>query len=162
MSSQEVSSQPFRWHYADFDDGNFQIRGRTLFFVVVLFSIIIVFTLLFIYARWICRFSHPPPPAATSAPHVGRDPASVAAPQGLDLATINNMPIVLYKNSSAAAGKFTEAECCICLGIFGEKEKVKLLPQCSHCFHSECVDKWLTAQSSCPLCRAPLQVDSPV
>ncbi|KAI3470902.1 hypothetical protein Pfo_027565 [Paulownia fortunei] len=159
MSSQEVSSQPFRWHYAEFDDSDFQIRGRTLFFIVVLFSVILVVTLLFIYTRWVCRVSPPPPPASTPAAHLTQDPSP---PRGLDLATVNNMPILLFQNFAAVAGNFSEAECCICLGVFGDKEIVKVLPECRHCFHSECVDKWLTAQSSCPLCRASLRVDSPV
>ncbi|KAK6145532.1 hypothetical protein DH2020_022352 [Rehmannia glutinosa] len=91
---------------------------------------------------------------------LGAGPA--AARGGLDLATINNMPIVVYRSLAAAAGNFSEAECCICLGIFGDKEIVKVMPDCRHWFHSECVDKWLAAQSSCPICRAPLRVDSPV
>ncbi|KAL0303879.1 UNVERIFIED_CONTAM: RING-H2 finger protein ATL66 [Sesamum radiatum] len=66
MSYQQESSQPFRWHYAEFDDSNFQIRGRTLFFIIVLFSVILLVALLFLYARWVCRFDPPPPPSATS------------------------------------------------------------------------------------------------
>ncbi|EXB29971.1 RING-H2 finger protein ATL66 [Morus notabilis] len=54
------------------------------------------------------------------------------------------------------------AECSICLGVFEDGEKVKVLPGCSHCYHPECVDRWLSAQPSCPLCRASLRVDSPV
>ncbi|KAL3653462.1 hypothetical protein CASFOL_003143 [Castilleja foliolosa] len=153
------TSQPFRWHYAELDDGDFQVRGRTLFFIAALFSAVILIVFLFLYARWVCRFGpypHPPPPplqidssAAARPPHAPR--------RGLDAATINSLPIVLHKSSVPG-----ESECCICLGIFGDGEKVKVLPQCQHFFHSECVDKWLTTQSSCPLCRVSLRVDSPV
>ncbi|KAI3458520.1 hypothetical protein Pfo_015183 [Paulownia fortunei] len=160
MSYQQESSQPFRWHYAEFDDTNFQIRGRTLFFIVVLFSVILLVALLFLYARWVCRFGPPPPPTSTSAAQLAHAPPP--QPRGLDPATINSLPIVMHKNSASGAGNLSEAECCICLGIFGDGDKVKVLPQCDHCFHSECVDKWLTTQSSCPLCRASLRVDSPV
>ncbi|KAH6805583.1 hypothetical protein C2S51_030414 [Perilla frutescens var. frutescens] len=157
MSHQETS-QPFRWHYAEFDDSNFQIRGRTLFFIVVLFSVILLVALLFLYARWVCRFDPPPPRIATSSSaQLAHSPR-----QGLDAASINSLPIVLHKNSIAGAGDFSDAECCICLGIFCDGDNVKVLPLCQHCFHSECVDKWLTTQSSCPLCRASLLVDSPV
>nr|KJB20415.1 hypothetical protein B456_003G147100 [Gossypium raimondii] len=41
-------------------------------------------------------------------------------------------------------------------GVFEEEEMVKVLPQCNHVYHSQCVDKWLGSQSSCPLCRACL------
>ncbi|GFQ04846.1 RING-H2 finger protein atl66 [Phtheirospermum japonicum] len=153
------ASQPFRWHYAEFDDGEFQIRGRTLFFIAALFSAIILVALLFLYARWVCRFGPypppPPPPLASDSSAAARPPH--APPRGLDAATISNLPIVLHKSSVSG-----ESECCICLGIFGDGDKVKVLPQCHHFFHSECVDKWLTTQSSCPLCRASLRVDSPV
>ncbi|XP_057788769.1 RING-H2 finger protein ATL66 [Salvia miltiorrhiza] len=154
MSSKaEAAAQPaFKWHYAEFDDSNFQIRGRTLFFIVVLFSVILLVALLFLYARWVCRFSPPPPPQPrTAAPH-----AALSRRQGLDAASISSIPIVLHRES------MSDGECCICLGIFGDDDKVKVLPRCRHCFHSECVDRWLTTQSSCPLCRASIRVDSPV
>lgn len=159
---QQESSQAFRWHYAEFDDSEFQIRGRTLFFIFVLFSVVILVALLFLYARWVCRFGPPPPPAAVQQlAHAPPD-----RPRGLDPATINSFPIVLHKSSASGAGDGTdgvsETECCICLGIFDDGDKVKMLPQCHHCFHSECVDKWLTTQPNCPLCRGSLRVDSPV
>ncbi|KAL8050164.1 hypothetical protein ABFX02_06G065800 [Erythranthe guttata] len=167
MAYEQETSQPFRWHYAEFDDSNFQIRGRTLFFILVLFSVIILVALLFLYARWVCR-SGPPPPltTSTSAAHLAAH-APPSRLRGLDPSAINSLPIVLHRINPAPGGGgggdyFTEAECCICLGIFVDGEKVKVLPECNHCFHSECVDKWLTTQSNCPLCRSSLRVDSPV
>ncbi|CAA0834418.1 RING-H2 finger protein ATL66 [Striga hermonthica] len=158
-SAAASSSQPFRWHYAEFDDSNFQIRGRTLFFVVALFSVILLVALLFLYARWVCRFPPLPPPPATPA-HSSL--TSHAPSKGLDAASISSLPIVLYRGGSDSGSGAGSVECCICLGVFGDGEKVKVLPGCGHCFHSECVDRWLTAQSSCPLCRDSLRVDSPV
>ncbi|XP_059666778.1 RING-H2 finger protein ATL66 [Cornus florida] len=154
MASQD--SQPFHWRYTEFDDRNFQIRGRTLFFIVVLFSIVLLITILFLYARWVCRIRHLPS-AATSAPH--RAHAPPAQPQGLDPATINSLPMTLHRSPSMA-GLREEPECCICLGVFQDGDKVKVLPECQHCYHSECVDKWLTARPNCPLCRASLRAHS--
>lgn len=43
--------------------------------------------------------------------------------------------------------------CTICLGAFGTGELVRKL-KCTHSFHCECIDVWLTGhRNSCPLCR---------
>ncbi|MCL7041579.1 hypothetical protein MKW94_016106 [Papaver nudicaule] len=41
--------------------------------------------------------------------------------------------------------------------MFEDEEKVKILPNCKHCYHPECVDAWLVTHSSCPLCRSSLE-----
>ncbi|CAH2036225.1 unnamed protein product [Thlaspi arvense] len=46
-----------------------------------------------------------------------------------------------------------DTECAICLSEFVSEERVKLLPTCHHGFHVKCIDKWLSAHSSCPTCR---------
>ncbi|OVA02747.1 zinc finger protein [Macleaya cordata] len=50
------------------------------------------------------------------------------------------------------------AQCSICLTTFKDEEKVKVLPDCNHSYHPECVDRWLITHSNCPLCRAFLRV----
>ncbi|KAL6326386.1 hypothetical protein AAG906_008248 [Vitis piasezkii] len=151
MSSQDTSH--LRWRYTEFDDQSFEIRGRTLFFIIVLFSFILIITLLFLYARWVCRYNRQVP--ATSV----RPAPTPPPPQGLDPAIISSLPIVLHQQSPSPAGSSIE-DCCICLGIFQEGDKVKILPQCHHYYHSECVDRWLGTHTSCPLCRASVRVHS--
>ncbi|XP_028792720.1 RING-H2 finger protein ATL66 [Neltuma alba] len=154
MTSQD--SQGFTWHYTELDDRNLEIRGRTFFFVVVLFSIILIMTLLFLYARWIWRYrgQH-----STTYHSNGARLAPPAPPaQGLDPASIKELPIILHQRTSEANSKLEETECCICLGTFKDGEKLKVLPGCDHSFHCECVDKWLSNHSSCPLCRSSLKV----
>ena len=53
------------------------------------------------------------------------------------------------------------AECAICLAEFGEREEVRVMPQCGHGFHVACVDTWLRSNSSCPSCRRPIVLDDP-
>ncbi|XP_058182683.1 RING-H2 finger protein ATL66 [Rhododendron vialii] len=154
MEAHEPES--FHWRYIDFDDHDFQIRGRTFLFAAVLFAILLLITFLFLYTRCRYRHLHHAAPHTSSSTH-----APPSRPRGLDPSTIKSFPIVLHTSSSDTKS-VAESECCICLGVFGVGEKVKVLPNCRHCFHSECVDKWLSSQPSCPLCRSSLRVDSPV
>lgn len=148
---------PFHWQYADLDDTTttaattYQLRGRTLFYVVILFAIILVASLLFFYTRWVCSTTRHHSPYSSSAAANGVDRQRRG---GLDANVISALPVLLYGSESVEAGG--DQECCICLSLFEEDEKVKVLPECSHCFHSDCVDRWLVSQSSCPLCRSPL------
>ena len=37
-----------------------------------------------------------------------------------------------------------------------EGEKVRVLPDCCHSFHLDCIDAWLLTNASCPSCRHSL------
>lgn len=141
------------WHLTEFDDKNFEVRGHTLFYLFILFSIILLITLLLLYARWYFRLRHLR--AAVSSHHAHAPPEC----KGLDPVAIKAMPIILHQE--AAVEREDQMECCICLGVFEDGDKVKVLSQCQHRFHSDCVDRWLLTQSSCPLCRVSLRVDPP-
>jgi hypothetical protein len=48
-----------------------------------------------------------------------------------------------------------EPTCPVCLADFADGEAVRVLPECLHYFHAECIDTWLGAgKTSCPMCRA--------
>jgi len=42
--------------------------------------------------------------------------------------------------------------CCICLTAFKTTEEVRTLP-CMHIFHTNCIDKWLLRNRTCPICK---------
>jgi len=42
--------------------------------------------------------------------------------------------------------------CSICMVEFEVREKLRLLP-CSHYYHKECIDKWLSENRTCPICK---------
>lgn len=155
LSAQE-NSHLLHWHYSEFDDHNFQIHGQTLFYLFILFSIILLVTLLLLYARWYFRFRHIHHAHYPHAPHAPSSCTVVC--RGLDPIAIKAIPIILHQQSSP--GRDDELECCICLGVFEDGDKVKVLPKCDHRFHSDCVDRWLSTQSSCPLCRLSFRVES--
>ncbi|EPS71532.1 hypothetical protein M569_03226 [Genlisea aurea] len=139
-------SEPFPWHLSQSGDASHQIRGRPLFFFLVVLSVILLVALIFLYARWITRFL-PPSLSAPSPP--------VATP-GLDA---DRLPIELFHRNPSES---CETECCICLGNFEDDDKVRVLPSCRHRFHSDCLGRWLAAHSSCPLCRSSLRFNSAV
>ncbi|XP_040381104.1 RING-H2 finger protein ATL39-like [Oryza brachyantha] len=47
-------------------------------------------------------------------------------------------------------------ECAVCLGAVLDGEMVRRLPACEHVYHAECIDRWLAAHRTCPLCRSEL------
>jgi len=48
-----------------------------------------------------------------------------------------------------------ESICCICLTEVSNSLSVVRMPQhcCSHVFHKDCIWKWISVRSTCPLCR---------
>ncbi|PHU04054.1 putative dolichyl-diphosphooligosaccharide--protein glycosyltransferase subunit 3 [Capsicum chinense] len=68
---------------------------------------------------------------------------------GLDPSIMTSLPIFLYKKSEQHT-----IECSICLSTIEDGELVRILPNCMHIFHVECIDKWFDCHSTCPICRA--------
>jgi cbb3-type cytochrome oxidase subunit 3 len=67
------------------------------------------------------------------------------------------LPVFMYspsvKHNLAGGGEET-ATCSVCLGAFELGETVRLLPACLHLYHAECIEPWLEAHSTCPICRS--------
>ncbi|GJN07160.1 hypothetical protein PR202_ga24965 [Eleusine coracana subsp. coracana] len=90
-------------------------------------------------------------------------PAPAPAVSGLDKTELRKIPVVEYETSKVDGvpddDTTTTTECAICLGEFVDGEKVRLLPRCRHGFHVGCIDAWLAAHSSCPICRNSLLLE---
>eukprot|EP00268_Persea_americana_P067102 TRINITY_DN9200_c2_g1_i1.p1 TRINITY_DN9200_c2_g1~~TRINITY_DN9200_c2_g1_i1.p1 ORF type:complete len:405 (+),score=19.83 TRINITY_DN9200_c2_g1_i1:364-1578(+) len=69
---------------------------------------------------------------------------------GIDRAVIDSLPVFRF---GSLRGQKDGLECAVCLTRFDPTEVLRLLPKCKHAFHVECVDTWLDAHSTCPLCR---------
>ncbi|KAJ8425993.1 hypothetical protein Cgig2_007807 [Carnegiea gigantea] len=72
---------------------------------------------------------------------------------GVDQSCIDTLPVFQYK---AIIGVKDPFDCAVCLSEFEPEDKLRLLPQCSHAFHMDCIDTWLLSHSTCPLCRSSL------
>lgn len=68
--------------------------------------------------------------------------------RGLSPAELDTLP--------CGEGLATGESCVICLCSIASTERVRKLPNCSHCFHRCCVDQWLLRNASCPTCKAPV------
>ncbi|KAI3696518.1 hypothetical protein L1987_79536 [Smallanthus sonchifolius] len=69
---------------------------------------------------------------------------------GLDQSSIDALPVFIYKELVGFKGHHH------CLCEFTEDDNLRLLPVCSHAFHTHCIDTWLLSNSTCPLCRENL------
>ncbi|XP_066321894.1 E3 ubiquitin-protein ligase RING1-like [Miscanthus floridulus] len=76
---------------------------------------------------------------------------------GLDEAAIESIALTRYR--AGGGGVLGASDCTVCLGEFQDGELLRLLPKCAHAFHVQCIDTWLRAHVSCPLCRADVVMD---
>lgn len=82
---------------------------------------------------------------------------------GIEEDTLDLFPKMLYSDKvcqsfKSAEGKgLDEAEdntcCSICLSDYKGSEVVKIIPDCGHMFHIDCIDEWLRRHATCPICR---------
>ncbi|KAM7488265.1 hypothetical protein LguiB_025749 [Lonicera macranthoides] len=75
--------------------------------------------------------------------------------RGLDESVIRSIPIFKFDKH-----KQEESECAVCLNEFQEQENLRMIPNCGHVFHIDCIDVWLQSNSNCPLCRTSISIPS--
>ncbi|XP_048225893.1 RING-H2 finger protein ATL7 isoform X2 [Ricinus communis] len=74
---------------------------------------------------------------------------------GLEPVMVAAIPTMKFNREAFTAVE--DAQCSICLGEYQEKEVLRIMPKCGHNFHLSCIDVWLRKQSTCPVCRFPIQ-----
>ncbi|TVU50469.1 hypothetical protein EJB05_01841, partial [Eragrostis curvula] len=107
---------------------------------------------------WYYFQSAPPEPAATLLPEDAlRVPVGQPAPPqvGLKQEDIDAIPAYEYRRKAGAAAA---EQCAVCINVVKDGETVRRLPACAHAFHAPCVDGWLRAHATCPMCRADVKV----
>ncbi|XP_073125227.1 RING-H2 finger protein ATL16-like [Henckelia pumila] len=74
--------------------------------------------------------------------------------RGLNEAAIRTIPLFKFnKGNGKAPAVRNSSECAVCLIEFQEEEQLKIIPNCAHFFHIDCIDVWLQNNANCPLCR---------
>ncbi|XP_031390229.1 RING-H2 finger protein ATL40-like [Punica granatum] len=73
---------------------------------------------------------------------------------GLDPAVIPTLPVFKFKGAgNGDEEEPVRPECAVCLSSLEDEDMVRLLPNCNHIFHPECIDMWLSSHTTCPICR---------
>ncbi|XP_069100668.1 RING finger protein 44 isoform X1 [Pleurodeles waltl] len=73
-----------------------------------------------------------------------------AKPRGLTKSDIEQLPSYRFNPESHQS---EQTLCVVCFSDFETRQLLRVLP-CNHEFHAKCVDKWLKANRTCPICRA--------
>lgn len=128
------------------DGGAMSWFGVAMVAVVIAIALAIVFLFfLHIHSKWYLR-RH----LTSYSNHDINNPISGnAVAGGLDVSILRSLPVVSFKFGDYKDGM----ECSVCLCEVSEGEKARLLPNCNHGFHLECIDMWFRSHSTCPLCR---------
>jgi len=74
-------------------------------------------------------------------------------PRGLTKEQIDNLATRTYDQASLD-GEVGRA-CSVCINEYAQGNKLRRLP-CSHEFHIHCIDRWLSENNTCPICRQPI------
>lgn len=71
---------------------------------------------------------------------------------GIKKMHLKALPASVYSTSSPLG----TLDCPICFVEFMEGESVRVLPECRHTFHADCIGAWLISKPSCPSRRQSL------
>ncbi|EOA27851.1 hypothetical protein CARUB_v10024009mg [Capsella rubella] len=127
---------------------SYDANSKILLFTIVSFSVIILIVFAYhLYARFVLRYRRP------AFQDLSFSVVSHRPKRGLDTLVIASLPTFLVGVKNDVAG----TECAVCLSLLEEKDTARMLPNCEHVFHVSCVDTWLTAQSTCPVCRTEVK-----
>ncbi|KAI1891226.1 hypothetical protein AGOR_G00141600 [Albula goreensis] len=74
-------------------------------------------------------------------------------PHGLTKEQIDNLSTRTYGQASAE-GELGRT-CSVCINEYAQGNKLRRLP-CAHEFHIHCIDRWLSQNNTCPICRQPI------
>ncbi|KAE8730814.1 putative hydrolase [Hibiscus syriacus] len=135
----------------------FDLSSRILFAFLVSVSTIVFLVIAFhLYVRFVHRRRQARRRHQAFLGRIRSLGLNTSGESPLDPAVINSLPIFQFKQTTGLGeiyhnGKSTE--CSVCLTMLEEEDMARVLPNCRHIFHAECIDKWLSLHSTCPLCR---------
>ena len=78
---------------------------------------------------------------------------------GLSKKALDNIPIFKFSIDDSLGNKNKEygtGDCAVCLADFMSGDLLRKLP-CGHRFCQECIDHWVDAHTTCPMCKAEIR-----
>ena len=128
--------------------------------IISLSAVIVLVIALHIYARYVLRRQARQRAAVRQLGLTVAHVRSSEPPKtGLDPLVIQSLPMFVFKQRDGENSTMSSntTECAVCLSMLEKEEMARLLPNCKHIFHAECIDKWLSSHSTCPICRTEAQ-----
>ncbi|XP_076920666.1 RING-H2 finger protein ATL2-like [Bidens hawaiensis] len=126
--------------------------------IICLFVVVVFLVLLHLYSRWYLQRLHRRPNRSTRVVFYVDNNRPLASPSGgLHSSVIKSLPLFIYSLESDAS----IPECAVCLSEFEDGDTGRVLPNCKHKFHTGCIDMWFFSNSTCPLCRSPVEPVQP-
>ncbi|KAK9059417.1 hypothetical protein SSX86_022037 [Deinandra increscens subsp. villosa] len=164
---------PTKGHWPEYADQqqqtspkHYALSGKIMLAsIITLFVVVVLLVLLHLYARrHLLRRNPAPRPRSNPTNRSNRlvyyingnrESCSPAAAGGLDASVLKSLPAFVYSPETLTDANVPE--CAVCLSEFEDGEKGRVLPNCKHRFHTGCIDVWFFSNSTCPLCRSPVE-----
>ncbi|KAJ8752096.1 hypothetical protein K2173_001771 [Erythroxylum novogranatense] len=133
----------------------YDINSKIMLTAIVSLSfVIVVVVALHLYARCVFRRQARRRMLIRSLGRTDGHVSSSEQPRtGLDPVVIASLPVFVHHNKKGQEDNGTSIECAVCLSMLEDQEMARFLPNCKHTFHAECIDRWLSSRSTCPICR---------
>ncbi|XP_022989093.1 E3 ubiquitin-protein ligase ATL41-like [Cucurbita maxima] len=154
-SSFDAGDSPFWVDHRSNRNHPYNLNNRIMLSAIISLSLVVLLVIaLHIYARYALR-RHARRQAVLRrrgilALVVSSDLPPPPRHSGLDPLVMASLPVVVFKHQLENPAA---VECAVCLCAVENGEEARVLPNCKHTFHLECIDKWFGLHSTCPICR---------
>ncbi|EOA35637.1 hypothetical protein CARUB_v10020851mg [Capsella rubella] len=122
--------------------------------IIIIFFAVILVVLLHLFARWYLRRARTRHLRLRSRNRrraiMAFFTADASTSRGLDPNVIKSLPIFIFSDKTHK----DPIECAVCLSEFEHNESGRVLPNCKHTFHVDCIDMWFHSHLTCPICRS--------